>query len=279
MTEDTVNNFDLSTRRQALTKLAAEEDFPAVGNFVNAHAHTFYSFNYKGYSPSRFVLEARREGLEMGGIVDFDVLDGLEEFWDASRLLDLKGCVGIESRVFVPEFSDREINSPGEPGISYHMGTGFTTTDIPEAAQAFLDNMRSTSAERNKAMVKRVNEFLSPLVLDYDLDVLPLTPNGNATERHLCLAYARKAASMFPEESDLRTFWSEKLGVAQDDIKELPEGRPITDLIRAKTMKQGGVGYVKPDSGSFPKMAEMNEFSLLCGAIPTFTWLDGCSEW
>ena len=52
------------------------------------------------------------EGLEMGGIVDFDVLDGLEEFWDASRLLDLKGCVGIESRVFVPEFADREINSP-----------------------------------------------------------------------------------------------------------------------------------------------------------------------
>ncbi len=278
MTEDTVNNFDLSTRRQALTKLAAEEDFPAVGNFVNAHAHTFYSFNYKGYSPSRFVLEARREGLEMGGIVDFDVLDGLEEFWEASRLLDLKGCVGIESRVFVPEFSDREINSPGEPGISYHMDTGFTSTDIPASAQAFLDNMRSTSAERNQAMVKRVNEFLSPLVLDYDFDVLPLTPNGNATERHLCLAYARKAASMFPEESDLRTFWSEKLGVAQEDIKELPEGRPITDLIRAKTMKQGGVGYVKPDSGSFPKMAEMNEFSLLCGAIPTFTWLDGCSN-
>jgi hypothetical protein len=82
---------------------------------------------------------------------------------------------------------------------------------------------------------------------------------------------------MFPEESDLRKFWSEKLEVSQDDIKDLPEGRPITDLIRAKTMKQGGVGYVKPDSGSFPKMAEMNEFVLLCGAIPTFTWLDGCS--
>ena len=146
------------------------------------------------------------EGLEMGGIVDFDVLDGLEEFWEASRLLDLKGCVGIESRVFVPEFSDREINSPGEPGISYHMGTGFTTTEIPEKAQVFLDNMRTTSSERNQAMVQRVNEFLSPLTLDYSSDVLPLTPNGNATERHLCLAYARKAAAMYPEESDLRKF-------------------------------------------------------------------------
>ena len=165
----------------------------------------------KDILPSRFVLEARREGLEMGGIVDFDVLDGLEEFWDASRLLDLKGCVGIESQVFVPEFADREINSPGEPGISYHMGTGFTSADIPVEAQSFLDNMRATSSERNKAMVNRVNDFLSPLILDYDLDVLPLTPNGNATERHLCLAYARKAASMFPIESELKNFWSEKL--------------------------------------------------------------------
>ena len=278
MTEDKVNDFDLSTRREALAELVRDENFPPVGNFVNAHAHTFYSFNYKGYSPSRFVLEARREGLEMGGIVDFDVLDGLEEFWDASRLLDLKGCVGIESRVFVPEFADREINSPGEPGISYHMGTGFTSTDIPVEAQSFLDNMRATSSERNKAMVNRVNDFLSPLILDYDLDVLPLTPNGNATERHLCLAYARKAASMFPIESELKNFWSEKLGVPADNIEDLPEGRPITDLIRAKTMKQGGVGYVKPDSGSFPKMAEMNAFVLQCGAIPTFTWLDGISD-
>ncbi len=278
MNYDSLNDFDLSTRQNALAKFAKEEEFPPVRSFVNAHAHTFFSFNYKGYSPCRFVLESRRNGLEMGGIVDFDVLDGLEEFWEATRLLDLKGCVGIESRVFVPEFSDREINSPGEPGISYHMGTGFTTTRIPEKAQAFLDNMRSTSSQRNQAMVQRVNEFLSPLTLDYSADVLPLTPNGNATERHLCLAYARKASSMFPEESDLREFWSEKLGVEMDAIQELPEGRPITDLIRAKTMKQGGVGYVKPDSGSFPKMAEMNEFVLLCGAIPTFTWLDGCSE-
>ena len=213
----------------------------------------------------------------MGGIVDFDVLDGLEEFWQASRLLDLKACVGIESRVFVPEFSDRVINSPGEPGISYHMGTGFTTTDIPAEAQTFLDGMRQTSEQRNRAMVERVNAFLSPLELSYEQDVMPLVPKGNATERHLCLAYARKAASQYPEESALRNFWSDKLGVAPVDLKDVPDGRGMTDLIRAKTMKQGGAGYVQPDSGSFPKMAEMNKFVIQCGALPTMTWLDGCS--
>ena len=275
--EDPCSHFDSNVRAEALRKEAAESDFPPPTTWVNAHAHTFYSFNYKGYSPSRFALEAKRAGLEMGGIVDFDVLDGLEEFWQASRLLDLKACVGIESRVFVPEFSDRVINSPGEPGISYHMGTGFTTTDIPTEAQTFLDGMRQTSEQRNRAMVERVNAFLSPLELNYEQDVMPLVPKGNATERHLCLAYARKAASQYSEESALRNFWSEKLGVAAEDLKDVPDGRGMTDLIRAKTMKQGGAGYVQPDSGSFPKMAEMNEFVLQCGALPTMTWLDGCS--
>ena len=275
--EDPCSHFDSNVRAEALRKEAAESDFPPPTSWVNAHAHTFYSFNYKGYSPSRFALEAKKAGLEMGGIVDFDVLDGLEEFWQASRLLDLKACVGIESRVFVPEFSDRVINSPGEPGISYHMGTGFTSNDIPTEAQTFLDGMRQTSEQRNRAMVERVNAFLSPLELSYEQDVMPLVPKGNATERHLCLAYARKAASQYPEESALRNFWSEKLGVAAEDLKDVPDGRGMTDLIRAKTMKQGGAGYVQPDSGSFPKMAEMNEFVLQCGALPTMTWLDGCS--
>ena len=275
--EDLCSHFDSNVRAEALRKEAAEEDFPPPTTWVNAHAHTFYSFNYMGYSPSRFALEAKKAGLEMGGIVDFDVLDGLEEFWQASRLLDLKACVGIESRVFVPEFADRVINSPGEPGISYHMGTGFTTTEIPTEAQTFLDGMRQTSEGRNRAMVERVNTFLSPLELNYEDDVMPLVPKGNATERHLCLAYARKATAQFPEENDLRSFWSEKLGVSGDELKDVPDGRGMTDLIRAKTMKQGGAGYVQPDSGSFPKMAEMNEFVLQCGALPTMTWLDGCS--
>ena len=278
MSQNSLNDFDPNLRQQALREEIANAGFPEPGTYLNAHAHTFFSFNYKGYSPSRFAFEAKREGLEMAGIVDFDVLDGLEEFWQASRLLDLKACVGIESRVFVPEFADRVINSPGEPGISYHMGTGFTTVEIPEEAQVFLDGMRGTSEQRNRAMLERVNAFLDPLTLNYEQDVMPLTPKGNATERHLCLAYARKASRQYPEETALRAFWGDKLGVMPDELKDLPDGRSMTDLIRAKTMKKGGAGYVQPDSGSFPKMSEMNEFVLKCEALPTFTWLDGTSE-
>ena len=43
-------------------------------------------------------------------------------------------------------------------------------------------------------------------------------------------------------------------------------------------MKQGGAGYVKPDTGSFPKLDEMNQFILAAGAIPVMTWLDGTCD-
>ena len=277
MSENLIDDFDASVRRQTLEGLAGET-FPEPKPILNLHAHTFFSYNYRGYSPSHFALEAKRHGLETSGIVEFDCLDGLDEFLAAGRLLNLKGAVGVESRVFVPEFADREINSPGEPGISYHMGTGFTTTDIPAEAQTFLDGMRNTSADRNRGLVDRVNVHLDPIILDYDADVLPLTPAGNATERHLCVAYARKAASQFPDAEVLARFWADKLGVANEDVVDLPEGRGLTDLLRGKTMKRGGVGYVQPDTGSFPKMSDMNRFSLLCGAIPTLAWLDGCSS-
>ena len=76
------------------------------------------------------------------GIVDFDVLDGVDEFLDACDLVGVRGSAGIETRVFVPEFADREINSPGEPGVCYHMGIGFTSSQVPDGVAPILADLR-----------------------------------------------------------------------------------------------------------------------------------------
>jgi hypothetical protein len=183
----------------------------------------------------------------------------------------------MESRVFVPEFATRVINSPGEPGISYHMGVGFPKGMLNPALKKFQMKLFTTSQQRNRELVGRVNTYLSPVELDYEKDVLPLTPAGNATERHICLAYARKAQQHFKDSATLAQFWTQKLGADATGL-ELPEGAKILNAIRAKTMKRGGVGYVQPDGGSFPTMAEMNKFILDAGGIPTITWLDGTSD-
>ncbi len=128
--ESRLDSFDPGERRQALTALcekvrAGETSLPKSGTDVNLHCHTFFSYNTDGYSPSKFAWLARKAGLAVAEVVDFDVLDALEEFLEAARMLGLKACAGMETRVFVPEFATRVMTSPGEPGITYHMGVGF----------------------------------------------------------------------------------------------------------------------------------------------------------
>ena len=280
--ESRLDSFNLNERKQALKILCekvreGEIDLPEPGKDVNLHCHTFFSYNSYGYSPSKFAWLARKAGLAVAGVVDFDVLDALEEFHAAAKMLGLKACAGLETRVFVPEFADKVINSPGEPGISYHMGVGFPSSQVPAAQEDFLVSLRVTAQKRNQELMARVNKHLSPVELDYQRDVLVLTPSCNATERHMCLAYARKAESLFADSKALADFWSKKLGVKIEQSM-LPEGRDLLNTIRAKTMKRGGVGYVQPDKGSFPMMADTNHFILSSGAIPTLTWLDGTSD-
>jgi len=271
--ERQLDDFDRDRRSEALAQLwraagRSDDALPDPGADVNLHAHTFFSYNAYGYSPSKFAWLARKAGLAVAGIVDFDVLDGVDEFLDAGRRIGLKCCAGLESRVFVPEFATLEMNSPGEPGVSYNMGVGFPRA----ASHPFLVEMRAAAEKRTRGMLERVNAYLDPVTLDFDRDVAPLTPSGNATERHLCEAYERKAVEAFPDPVRRAAYWTERLGGAPADSGKLQ------GLIRAKTMKQGGVGYVAPDNGSFPEMAKMNRFVLEAGAIPTVTWLDGASE-
>jgi hypothetical protein len=271
--EKQLDSFDAPQRRQALLalcKLAAEGkvSLPKPGSDVNLHAHTFFSYNAYGYSPSKYAWLARKAGLAVAGIVDFDVLDALEEFLEAARLVGIRSCVSLESRTFVPEFSTRVINSPGEPGVAYHMGVGFTKPVV----HPFLGEMRRAAADRTRDMVGRVNTVMRPVELDFEKDVIPLTPKGNATERHLCEAYERKARQVFPDVAQRAAFWKEKLGDSP------AEGAKLQNLIRAKTMKKGGVGYVQPSKDTFPLMSDMNRFVLESGGIPTLAWLDGTTD-
>ena len=271
--EQQLDRFDPAQRREALLALLQQSRtggcaLPEPGTDVNLHAHTFFSYNAYGYSPSKYAWLARKAGLAVAGIVDFDVLDALEEFLAAGQLVGLKTCVSLESRVFVPEFAARVINSPGEPGVSYNLGVGFTRS----VAHPFLAEMRAAAAARTRDMVGRVNPAMRPVELDYAQEVVPLTPKGNATERHLCQAYENKAAKVVPDAAQRAAFWKEKLGDAP------PAGAKLQNLIRAKMMKKGGPGYVQPGKGAFPLMADMNQFVLQSGAIPTLAWLDGTTE-
>ncbi len=276
--EQALDDFSPEVRRNALARLCAlanagEVPVDPPRDAANMHCHTFFSFNAYGHSPTALAWLARKHGWRAAGIVDFDVLDGVAEFLAACDLAGVRGSAGVETRVYIPEFADREINSPGEPGIAYHMGIGFTSGETHPDAAGTLAAMRANAARRNREMAERVNAYLAPVAIDYDRDVLPLTPSGNATERHMLAAYARTAQETV---DDPVGFWADKLGLGRDQVEEtIRSGAAFQNLLRLKLMKRGSVGYVQPGPASFPTVDEVNRFVTASGALPCAAWLDG----
>jgi len=255
---------------------AGEISLPPENDYFNAHCHTFFSFNAYGYSPTALAWLGKMKGYKLVGIVDFDVLDAVDEFLNACERVGLRGSAGLETRIYLPEFSTREITSPGEPGVTYHMGIGFTNSAAPPAAAATLADLGERARERNRSMVERLNAYLDPVRIDYEQDVLPLTPGGNATERHMLVAYTKVAEQV---SIDPDAFWADKLALSVEKISTLRQDIPaFHNIIRSKLMKRGGVGYVQPDAGMFPDVETVNAMITACGALPCVTWLDGTAR-
>ncbi len=276
-----LSSFDASERSTALTRFAHEAGAPSVrrndvgARIANMHCHSFFSYNALGLSPSALAVMAREEAIDLLGIVDFDVLDGVDEFLSACELVGVRAGASIETRVFVPEFADREINSPGEPGILYHMGTGFVASQPAPAVAPLLADLKRRARERNEALVARTNAYLAPITVDYDRDVLPLTPSGNATERHIIMAYL---AAVDQGLDDSIGFWSERLATTRPAIEEAMEAPfGLVNLIRKRLMKRGGAAYIQPGPETFPRVEEFHRMVAGCGALACVTWLDGTS--
>jgi len=212
--------------------------------------------------------------------VDFDCLDGTREFIEAGRLLRLKTVVGFETRVFIREYRHLVTNSPNEPGVSYQITCGFTEPPGPGTRAArTLARMAERARKRNLVMLGKINDHLDPVRIDYERDVLTLTAAGNATERHMLEAYDAAARRIFPDPDRLAEFWSQKLGEDPERVRALLDDPPaLKDLVRARLMKYGGVGYAQPEEGSFPPLEEVVGMTLACGAMPAAGWLDGTNE-
>lgn len=275
-----LNHFDLLVRYEALTKLATlgTKFNPSVN--VNLHIHSFFSYNAEGWSPSRIAWESHTQGLYATGIIDFDVLDGQTEFYESCQLLGLRSSVGIETRTFVHALSDKVIDSPGEPGVSYVAGAGFARSIDPKSPQGeTLARFRSTADIRNKELIARINTKVPDIAIDYETDVLPLTPSGNATERHIMGAYIRKAAVIFSCPERLTAFWSGIFEKPEYEVQAwISAHGTLENQVRNKFAKKGGYGYVQPGKDTFPPVKEFFDWVSSCGAIPMESWLDGTSE-
>ncbi len=276
-----LNSFNSVERENELKKiLNSRISFMEPGENVNMHLHTFFSFNAENFSPTRIALEAKLHGFYAAGIIDFDVIDGQDEFLKAGELLGLRTNVGVETRTFNTDFSDKEIDSPGEPGVSYVAGSGFAK-DFPEGSfqSKKLAEYRANSAKRNLDLIKKINSCVPEIAIDYEKDVLPLAPSRNATERHIIRAYIISADEKISDIEKRTNFWEKVLDGSQPEIIDLLlDLSAMENVVRAKFAKRGGFGYVQPSIKTFPLIDDFFSFVKSCSAIPMESWLDGTSE-
>lgn len=248
---------------------------------VNMHMHSFFSYNAYGWSPTRLAWEAHKAGLHAAGMVDFDVLEGLEEFLSACQFLKVRGAVGLETRAYLAEMADKEISSPGEPGVTYIMGMGFPRIPQPDTPECqTLASFREQYDKRNEDMIARINAALPEIALEYSRDVKPLTPAGGVTERHVVRAYREKGEAVFAGNKQANvTFWKKVLGKNDDEVVALTQNIPaFEDTIRAKLTKQGGIGYEAPSEKTFPSVDDFVQWVIRSGGMPMIAWLDGTSS-
>ena len=105
--------------------------------------------------------------------------------------------------------------------------------------------------------------------------MLPLTPAGTATERHIVLAYVQAAERIV---TDVAAYWAGKLGIDPTEaVALLAKPAAFQNLVRTKLMKRGGVGYVEPSHDAYPRVDEFHRLITACGALPCAAWLDGMS--
>ena len=87
------DSLDSAVRSKAL-----QESMAYLRPF-NMHCHTFFSYNGYGYSPSHVAAIAAKSGWRAAGLVDFDVLDGVDEFLAACAALRVPAVAGTVGRL------------------------------------------------------------------------------------------------------------------------------------------------------------------------------------
>ena len=283
--EEELNHPDLHTRLRALRELkhladSGKAPIESPKPWVNMHCHTFFSYNARGFSPCRTAWEMFRRGVSVAAMIDFDVLDGIDEAMAASDALLFKFTAGIETRLFVKEFERDVLNSPHEPGIAYYCGQGFIEGPAPKSAAArTLEQMAQCAVARNQAMLERINAYLDDVQIDYEKDVIPLSAAGNATERHMLVAYETAARESIPDPTRRARFWAAKLHMARDETERLMnDSVQFRNVLRKKLMKYGSPGYAAPDPRNFPALPDVVEMIRACGAMPMYAWLDGTNS-
>jgi hypothetical protein len=172
---------------------------------INTHVHTSKSFAFFE-SPSDAVWQAFLSRIAVFGINDHYTLAGHDEFGRACRACSIRPVFSLEAIAMwkAAEKAKATVNDPANPGRTYLSAKGVTRAFAPGCAgEADLRQMNAALLERNEKITLKIAKVFGTRLKAKDAitwdGVLALTPHGQPTERHICLAAALWLEKSFPE--------------------------------------------------------------------------------
>lgn len=210
-----LNHEDVNIRLENLRLLmgkvkSGELPKPVIGEEVNNHIHTTFSFS--PYSPTKTLWMAYQAGLATAGIMDHDSISGAREFIEAGKIIGMATTIGLECRVDFSKtaLNGRRINNPDQNSVVYMALHGIPHQMIDQVEKFFVPYVRERN-QRDRRMVEKLNEIFQPfnIRLDFENDVVPLSQSkagGSITERHILFALSRKLIASFGKGERLLYF-------------------------------------------------------------------------
>lgn len=281
-TLESLNSRLTDERRLALTEAVASFQDGRVSRphdtgWVNVLARTFFSYSHEGFSPARVAWEAVIRGLSVIGCADVNNLGALGEMQYAGDALGIRATVSMEAKTFVQPYADHELNCPGQPGFLRCLGVGFTRVPALDCDTGkLIAALPERSRQRNLQRIEKINPLLNPVCIDYEKDVLPLTPAGNASPEHIADAYGRKAMEVFPELADRAVYWADVLGRSPKDVEEILANESVfRDVVWDRLIQLHPESTLSSD---YPDVGDFFQAVREAGAIPCILWLGGYTD-
>jgi len=283
---ENLNHDDISVRLSSLEELKkaidrGEIERPVSGNDVNNHIHTTYSFS--PYSPTKAVWMAYNAGLTTAGIMDHDSISGAREFIQAGKIIGLTTTIGVECRVDFSgtQLNGRRINNPDQKSIAYVALHGIPHTQI-ERVKGFFKPYLEERNKRNKLMVEKINEIMSPfsISIDFESDIKPLSKHnegGSITERHILFGLSKKLVEKYGKGRALVNFLKNDLKISISPKVEaylVDSNNPFYeyDLLGALKSDMVAMFYIDADA-ECPDVKEIIKLSEEIGAISAYAYL------
>ncbi len=279
--EETLKLLNSPQRLEHLAEMVATESLPPLGEDVNNHIHTTFSFS--PYSPTSAVWFARKAGLCTCGLMDHDSIGGAEEFLKAARIAGIAATIGVECRASFANtpFAGKHMNNQDQCSIAYIALHGIPHDRVEDVA-AFFAPRRELRNQRNRKMVDAVNGLMQKfgIDLDFDRDVLPLSQaqdGGSVTERHIACALALKLMESIGKGQAMVRFIRETMNLpltARLEAYLLDEDNPyyVYDLLGWIKSTLISRFYIEA-TDECPDVRELLAFSERIGAVSAYAYL------